>query len=170
LIDYWRLAQDFPRETARWVDGKQHLQERLSTALEMAKGKGTGAEAWRELLVTDAASHLKEVDPRRLVSISPAQDQPLGVAGAGLGAGLGFVPEYRSKNYLQKQADQTLSKKPAGSLWTSPNAACNVRLRWKTQKAMDAVNELGEQFHQEGALPAANIEGPGQLTDRLRTK
>src|SRR6266700_1504039 len=31
-------------ETARWVDGRQHLQERLSTALEMSKS--SGSESW----------------------------------------------------------------------------------------------------------------------------
>src|SRR5882724_4410534 len=52
-------------ETARWVDGRQQLQERISTALEMAKGPGP--QNWRDLLVTDAAAHLKDLDPRRLV-------------------------------------------------------------------------------------------------------
>ena len=52
-------------EVARWVDGRQHLQERLSTALEVATTADAGA--WRELVVTDAAEHAKGLDPRRLV-------------------------------------------------------------------------------------------------------
>ena len=48
-------------ETARWVDGRQHLQERLSTALEL--GRVNGAESWRELIVADAVAHLKEAGP-----------------------------------------------------------------------------------------------------------
>ena len=47
MIGGWRKTSVV--ETARWVDGKQHLQERLSTALEMSKGKTGGTEAWREI-------------------------------------------------------------------------------------------------------------------------
>jgi len=44
-------------EVARWVDLRQHLKERLSTALEVAKGLDAGT--WRDLVVTDAAAHIK---------------------------------------------------------------------------------------------------------------
>ena len=44
-------------EVARWVDGHQHLKERLSTALEVAAESDTGT--WRDLVVTDAAEHAK---------------------------------------------------------------------------------------------------------------
>src|SRR5262245_40331488 len=40
-------------QTARWVDAKQGLQERLSTAIEVAKSNI--ADSWKELIVTDAA-------------------------------------------------------------------------------------------------------------------
>ena len=52
-------------EVARWVDGRQHLQERLSTALEVAAESDTGT--WRDLVVTDAAEYAKALDPRRHV-------------------------------------------------------------------------------------------------------
>src|SRR5271169_4095407 len=63
IIGGWH--RDSLNEIARWVDGRQHLQERLSTALELSKT--SGPESWRELLVTDAAAHLKGFDARRLV-------------------------------------------------------------------------------------------------------
>src|SRR5689334_1050945 len=46
----WGLA-----ETARWVDVKQHLKERMSTALEFAGDDHAGT--WRELVMHDAVSH-----------------------------------------------------------------------------------------------------------------
>src|ERR1035441_2151940 len=52
-------------EVARWVDGHQHLKERLSTALEVAGESDVGT--WRDLIVTDAAEHAKGLDLRRLV-------------------------------------------------------------------------------------------------------
>src|SRR6476659_6974065 len=39
-------------ETARWVDVKQNLKERLSTALEVAQTSADGE--WKKLLVSDA--------------------------------------------------------------------------------------------------------------------
>jgi hypothetical protein len=95
-------------DTARWVDGKQHLQERLSTALEMSKGPGQ--ETWRELLVNDAATHLKDLDPRRLVQFKLPKVSRWALLVLALAAGLGFVPEYRSKSFVQTQADQKVIK------------------------------------------------------------
>src|SRR4051812_23178493 len=43
------------KQVARWLDGRQHLQERLSTALEVS-GE-TNAGSWRDLVVADAAQH-----------------------------------------------------------------------------------------------------------------
>src|ERR1044071_4045534 len=43
------------KQAARWLDGRQHLQERLSTALEVAGAEQTGS--WRDLVVADAAHH-----------------------------------------------------------------------------------------------------------------
>jgi len=54
-------------EVARWVDRRQHLQERLSTALEVSSARDS--TSWRDLVVTDAASHLKGLDLRRLVPL-----------------------------------------------------------------------------------------------------
>ena len=45
VVGGWR--KNTVAETARWVDGRQHLQERLSTALELSKT--SGSETWREL-------------------------------------------------------------------------------------------------------------------------
>jgi len=106
IIGGWRKIS--VQETARWVDGRQHLQERLSTALEVSHG--ASSETWRELLVTDAASHVKELDPRSLVQFRLPKTSRWALLVLMLAAGLGFVPEYRSKNFLQKQADQQVIK------------------------------------------------------------
>src|SRR5262245_5268740 len=66
IIGGWRKPAF--TEVARWLDGRQHLQERLSTALEVAKEPDQST--WRELVVTDAAEHAKGLDPRRLMPFS----------------------------------------------------------------------------------------------------
>src|SRR5881392_2370032 len=51
MIGYWRKPS--LAETARWVDNRQHFQERISTALEVVKA--SVAENWRHLVLSDAA-------------------------------------------------------------------------------------------------------------------
>jgi hypothetical protein len=60
IVGFWRkpgLA-----ETARWVDVKQNLRERMSTALEVAETAPPGS--WRDLVLHDAASHAQEIEPK----------------------------------------------------------------------------------------------------------
>src|SRR5438552_12526983 len=63
IIGGWRKAA-LP-QIARWIDGRQGLKERLSTALEVASDPT--ANSWGQLVVADAAQHVKEIDARKLV-------------------------------------------------------------------------------------------------------
>src|ERR1043166_1213025 len=63
IIGGWRKPER--SEVARWVDGKQKLKERLSTALEVASVSNAGS--WRDLIVTDAAGHAKAMDARSMI-------------------------------------------------------------------------------------------------------
>ncbi len=91
------------RQTARCLDDRQHLQERLSTALELAP---TGpVEGWRALLVSDAARFAATLDPRKIFPYRLPRASRWALAALALGAGLGFVPEHRSKAYVEKQKD-----------------------------------------------------------------
>src|ERR1041385_4178164 len=58
IVGIWRKTH--LNQIARWVDNRQQLQERLSTALEVARQEQSGA--WRDLVVTDAAQHAKALD------------------------------------------------------------------------------------------------------------
>src|SRR5579862_5612818 len=112
IIRGWRKTP--LTEIARWVDGKQHLQERLSTALEVGKTEAGGT--WRELIVTDAMVHLKDLDPRRLVQFRLPKTSRWVLVLLAMCAGLGFVPEFRSKAYVQKQADAKVIKETGQQL------------------------------------------------------
>src|SRR5215831_2987649 len=63
ILGGWRKPK--LKQIARWVDGKEQLKERLSTALEFS-GK-TEAGPWRDLVVNDAAAHAKSINPQQLV-------------------------------------------------------------------------------------------------------
>ena len=66
LVGFWRKPS--LAETARWVDVKQNLRERMSTALEVAETQPPGT--WRDLVMHDAANHAQEIEPKKLVPFS----------------------------------------------------------------------------------------------------
>src|SRR5688500_13384078 len=85
-------------ETARWVDSQRKLQERLSTALEVAKDE-QGSE-WKNLIVSDAAKSVSGLNTKELLPFRLPQASKWALVLLVLGVGLGFVPEYRSKSLL----------------------------------------------------------------------
>src|SRR5256885_5947732 len=92
------------RKVASWVDSRRRLKERLSTALEVSRvDSGT---QWSQLLLADAVQHAKSIDPRQLLPLHLPQISRWALIVLALGAGLGFVPEYRSKSLIQKKTDQ----------------------------------------------------------------
>src|SRR5271168_706785 len=95
-------------QTARCLDERQNLQERLSTALELAP---TGPiEGWRALLISDAARFAGKLDPRKIFPYRLPRASRWALAVLALGAGLGFVPEYRSKAYAEKKEEAQILK------------------------------------------------------------
>ena len=107
IVGGWRKSAI--AETARWVDVKQNLKERMSTALEFSGDDHAGT--WRELVMHDAVSHAQEIDARKLVPFRLSRATRWAVLVLVLAAGLGFVPEYRSKAHRQKQTDAKNKRK-----------------------------------------------------------
>jgi polyhydroxyalkanoate synthesis regulator phasin len=90
-------------QTARCLDDRQQLQERLSTALELAPAGPV--EGWRALLLSDAARFAAKLDPRQIFLYRLPPVSRWSLAALALAAGLGFVPEYRTTAYLEKQQE-----------------------------------------------------------------
>ena len=155
-------------ETARWVDGHQHLQERLSTALELARA--SGSETWRQLLVTDAASHLKEIDPNKLIRFRMSKASRWAIALLALGIGLGLVPEYRTKAFVQKQNEQKTIKEVGRDLVVMTKQTLSNRppVMETTQKSMDAVNDLGDQFTKKAITRDQALKDLAKMSDRIK--
>jgi hypothetical protein len=166
IVGAWH--RDSLNQIARWVDGRQHLQERLSTALELAKSPGP--ESWRELLVTDAVAHLKGLDARRLVKFRFTRASRWAFLIIALTAGLGFAPVFRSKAYVQKQADQNVIQDAGKHLieLTKQSLSNRPPALESTEKAMDAVNDLGDQFTKKALTRTEALKDLAKMTDRLK--
>ncbi len=135
-------------QTARWVDRRQHLQERLSTALEVAGDEKDRSGAWGSLVISDAAAHAKSLDPRRMIAFKLPRVARWAAVILALLAGLGFVPEYRSPNYKKLQAEQQNVKDTAKQLADLTRRSLEVRppVRPETQKSLEAVASMADQM------------------------
>ena len=156
-------------QVARWLDGRQHLQERLSTALEVSSEPTAGT--WRDLVVADAAGRAKELDPRRLVPFNlPPKVIRWALPVLALAAGLGFVPEYRSKGYLQKTADQANIKEVGKQLAALTRHDLQKRppALEPTQKALEAVTDLGDQLTKKTLTRSEALKDLANVADKLK--
>lgn len=148
LIGGWRKpALD---EVARWVDGRKHLQERLSTALEVsAAPKG---DAWRGLVVTDAAEHAKLLDIRSLLPFHLPNVTRWALALLALAVGLGFVPEYQTKHTLQRARETAHINEIGRRLaeLTRRNLTNRPPVFEQTEKTVESVAQTAERWMDHG--------------------
>jgi hypothetical protein len=155
-------------ETARWVDQKQKLEERLSTALEVSAGPGGGD--WRELLVADAVRHKDQINPSQLLPYRLPSATRWALLSLALAAGLGFVPEHRSQSYLQKQRDAQIIKETGRTLaeLTRRNLERRPPALEPTRKALDSVAELGDHLAKATLTRADALKDLANVADKLK--
>ncbi len=169
LLGGWRaipLAQ-----VARWVDSHENLQERLSTALEVAAEPTAGT--WRELVVADAAGRAKKLEPRRLAPFHlPRKAIRWVLPILALAAGLGFVPEYRSKSFLQKNADQANIKEAGRQLASLTRHDLQKRppVLEPVQKSLEAVSELGDQLTKKTITRSEALKDLANMAEKLKNE
>ena len=120
--------------------------------------------------MTDAATHVKGLDTRKLVQFRLPKITRWALLVLAVAAGLGFVPEYRSKAYVQKQADKKVIEDVGRQLveLTKRSLANRPPAMETTQKAMDAVNELGEKFTQKALTRTEALKDLANVTERLK--
>ena len=157
-------------ETARWVDERTKLQERLSTALEVGSAGQGADETWRNLVVTDAAKRLPEVDPKKLLPFHLPNAGKWALVVLILGVGLGFVPEYRSKDFVQKKLDQEVIKETGRELaeLTKRHLEARPPAMEKTQKALEEVNDLGAHLNQAKLTKSEALKDLASMTEKLK--
>jgi hypothetical protein len=155
-------------DTARFVDGKKKFQERLSTALEVGDSKVD--EAWKRLVITDAAARLSEVEPKQLLPISLTRASRWAVAVLVLTACLGFVPEYRTKEFKEKKKDAEIIKDAGKNMVELTRRRLEERppAMEPARKALEEVNQLGEHFAKASLTRAEALKELASKTQQLK--
>ncbi len=141
VVGGWRRIS--AREAARWMDQQAKLQERLSTAIEMAPARQEST--WAGLVLKDAAAHLKGLHPRQMLPFKLTGAAKLAALTLLLCAGLGLVPEHRTETHKRREADaeniqetgRRISEFAKRSLEKRPAAAEQARI------AMETAGDLG---------------------------
>jgi hypothetical protein len=157
-------------ETARCVDERQQLQQRMSTALEMA-GAG-GDETWRTLLMADAARFAASIDPRKMFPFHLTPTTRWALVVLALGAGLGFVPEYRTSDYRAKQEDAAAVKDVGKHLVEITHRTLEQRppVLETTHKAVESVGELGLKLDRNALTRNDALKDLANVADKLKSQ
>src|SRR2546430_513544 len=155
-------------ETARFVDARKQLKERLSTALELS-GSSSGDGAWKELVIADAARHATGIDARQLLPLHLPAVARWALLILAVGAGLGFVPEYRTQAYIEKKQQQANIRETGKqlALLTRQNLAQRRPALEPTQKALEAVAEAGDKLTRQTLTRSDALRNLASVTDKL---
>ena len=156
--------------SARWVDQSQHLEERLSTAWELAEEDRVGE--WRDLLLADAARRVRDFKPEAALPYGLPKWAGWIVLVLALGAGIGFAPEYRSARYLEqravadatKEAGRQLSELTARQLERQPPALEGTR------ELLQAVEELGVRLGKVDLNRDQALRDLANIAEQLRAE
>ena len=154
--------------TARWLDERQQLQERLSTALELGADPRCGE--WGQLVVADAARSVAAVDVRRLLPFMLPRASRWALLLLALTAGLGFVPEYRSQAFLQKQREKEIVRETGRNLSELTKRTLDKRqpALEGPRQALRSVGELGDQLARNPVSKSEALRELARMTERVQ--
>ncbi|MST93865.1 MAG: hypothetical protein EXS33_01085 [Pedosphaera sp.] len=155
-------------ETARWIDARQHLQERLGTALEVAQSPASAE--WKTLLLADASRHAQGLDARRLLPFHLPTVARWSVLVLAIGAGLGFAPERRSAQFFQKEIDKANIKETGKQLaeLTKHSLEQRAPALEPTKEALGTVAELAQQLMQQPLTRVEALKDLANATEKLK--
>jgi hypothetical protein len=158
------------QQTARCLDDREKLQERISTALEVG---AAGAEtSWRALLISDAARFAAKLDPRKIFPYRLPRSSRWALVALALTAGLGFVPEYRGKDYLARKQDAQEIKETGRRLVEIIHQSLEHRppALEPTRKALETVEQSGLRLDKVGMTRNDALKDLANVADKLKAQ
>ncbi len=160
----WRRESKL--ETARWVDQQLGTKERLSAALEFSEKGGE----WGGVIVRSAAKYVNRIEPHRMLRFELPRLARWTVLVLFAGATLGFVPEYRSKAFLDAEREAEVIKETGQQLSSFAKRALVHRppKMKPTEKAMVALDELGEKLTKARLTRDNALAEIASVTEKLR--
>src|SRR4029077_1729080 len=89
-----------------------------------------------------------------------------------LAAGLGFVPEYRSKAFVQKKADEKIIKEAGKQVADLTRRELQQRppALETTKKSLEAVSELGEKLEKMSLTRSDALKDLASASDKLKNE
>jgi hypothetical protein len=157
-------------QTARCLDDRQRLQERMGTALEMT-GAG-GNEDWRALLVADAARFAAKLDPRKIFPYHLPRATRWALLALALGASVGLMPEYRSKDYLARKQDAAAIKDVGKRIVEVTHRSLEQRppVLEATHKAIETARELGLRLDKNPLTRNDALKDLANVAEKLKSQ
>jgi hypothetical protein len=155
-------------ETARWVDGQRKLQERLSTALEVARSERAGE--WKTLIVSDAAKSVSGLNTKELLPFRLPQASRWALILLVLGVGLGFVPEYRSKAREEAKRDAAAIQQTGRELANLTKRSLQARppAMEATKKTLEEIKDLGDHMAKAQLTRSEALKDLASMTEKLK--
>jgi hypothetical protein len=158
------------QQTARFLDQRENLQERISTALEVASSGPDSS--WRALLVSDAARFASKLDPRKIFPYRLPRAGLWSVTALPLAACLGFMPEYRSKEYVAKQQDAQIIKETGRKIVeiTQHGLDHHSPALEQGRKALESAEEAGLRLEKANLSRNDALKDLANVADKLKAQ
>jgi hypothetical protein len=155
-------------DAALWLDRRERLKERLSSAL--VAGRDPRAGEWGRLVIEDAARHTEGVDIRRMLPVRLPKASRWALLVLALTAGLGFVPEYRTKAYRQRQREREAVREAGRNLAELAKRTLERRTPAlePTRQAVRSVGELGNEFARNPVTRDTAMRDLARMTEKVR--
>ena len=163
---FWRPISS--AETARRVERCENLQERLSTALEVQQS--VQPDEWKRLVMADAARHADRIDPRRIFPIGLPAASRWALLLLAIIAGLGFVPEYRSTRYVQRQREQATIRETGQQIAQLTRRSLEQRppVLEPVKESLEAVAQLGDQLGRNPVSRTEALKDLASIAEKLK--
>ncbi len=158
------------RQAARLLDLRLGLQDRLTSALELADGPGSGAEAFRTAQSADASRSAAAADLRAAQPLRLPRCGWIGIAGTLLLFGLSFVPTlpvFWSAQQRQEAAEVKRIGAEIVKLAEDTQKSSNQQKLAESAKAAAEAKQIGEAMRRGRVSKQEALVSLDKLTRRM---